>query len=234
MFPGGTLGLFLIIFAETGLLVGFFLPGDTLLLAAGVLCATPAHATGHLSLPAVLAATCAGALAGAQAGYLIGRHAGHALLGQPGHGRRQHGAARAREALDRYGVRRALVFARFIPVIRTAISPLAGATGVPWPTFTIWQAAGGLLWAVSMTITGYALGSRLTGVSHYVVPGTGLMVLLSPLPLGVQMVRRRLLARASAASGRCCSTDHGADPVQLADRSCRQAPSGDPYSERGL
>jgi membrane-associated protein len=233
MVPGGALGLFLVIFAETGLLIGFFLPGDTLLLAAGVLCATPAHAIGHLSLPMVLAAACAGALAGAQAGYLIGRRAGHALLGQPGHERLRHGTVRTREVLDRYGVRRALIFARFIPVIRTAISPLAGATGVPWPAFTIWQAAGGLLWAVSMTLTGYALGSRLTGVSHYVVPGTGLMVLLSPLPLGVQMVRRRLLARARAASDQFCPTDHGADPVKLADSPCRQAPSGDSYCERG-
>jgi membrane-associated protein len=202
MAPGGALGLFLIVFAETGLLVGFFLPGDTLLLAAGVLCATPAHATGHLSLPAVLVAAAAGALAGAQAGYLIGRRAGHALLSRPGHDRLRHGAARASEVLDRYGVRRALILARFIPVMRTAISPLAGATGVPWPIFTIWQAAGGLLWAFSMTFTGYALGSRLAGVSHYIVPGTGLMVLLSPLPLGVQLVRRRLIARAHAASDR--------------------------------
>jgi membrane-associated protein len=216
MAPGGALGLFLIIFAETGLLVGFFLPGDTLLLAAGVLCATPAHATGHLSLPSVLAAAAAGALAGAQAGYLIGRRAGHALLGQPGHDRFRRGAARAREVLDRYGVRRALVFARFIPVIRTAISPLAGATGIPWPTFIIWQAAGGLLWAVSMTLAGYALGSRLAGASHYIVPGTGLMVLLSPLPLGVQLVRRRLTARADVASDRCCPADHDAEPVRLA------------------
>jgi membrane-associated protein len=195
MVPGGALGLFLIIFAETGLLVGFFLPGDTLLLAAGVLCATPAHAIGHLSLPGVLSAAAAGALAGAQAGYLIGRRTGQALLGQPGHDRLQHGAARAREVLDRYGVRRALVFARFIPVIRTAISPLAGATGVPLLTFTIWQVAGGMLWAVSMTLTGYALGSRLAGASHYIVPGTGLMVLLSALPPGIQLVRRRLIAR---------------------------------------
>jgi membrane-associated protein len=196
MAPGGALGIFLVVFAETGLLVGFFLPGDTLLLAAGVLCATPAHAMGHLSLPAVLAAACAGALAGSQAGYLIGRLAGRALLSQPGHDRVRHGAARAREVLDRYGVRRALLLARFIPVIRTAISPLAGATGIPVSTFTIWQAAGGLLWAVSMTVTGYALGSQLAGASHYVVPGTGLLVLLSLLPPGVQMIRRRLLTRA--------------------------------------
>jgi membrane-associated protein len=232
MAPGGALGLFLIIFAETGLLVGFFLPGDTLLLAAGMLCATPAHAIGHLSLAAVLAAAAAGALAGAQAGYLIGRRAGHSFLGQPGHDRLQHGAARAREVLDRYGVQRALVFARFIPVIRTAISPLAGATGIPLPTFTIWQAAGGLLWAISMTLSGYALGSRLAGASHYILPGTGLMVLLSLLPLGVQMVRRRQLARAHAAPDRCCPADHGADPVRPDGRSCRPAPSGETYCER--
>ena len=76
----GAIGLFVVLFAETGLLIGFFLPGDSLLFAAGLACATTPGATLHMSLPAVMAAAAAGALIGAQTGYLIGRSAGPALL----------------------------------------------------------------------------------------------------------------------------------------------------------
>src|SRR3954447_11946412 len=79
----GALGVFLILFAETGLLIGFFLPGDSLLFTAGLLCTTSASAAVHLSLPAVLVAAVAGALLGAQVGYLIGRRAGPRLLDRP-------------------------------------------------------------------------------------------------------------------------------------------------------
>src|SRR3954465_3761674 len=79
----GTLGVFLVLFAETGLLVGFFLPGDSLLFTAGLLCATAATAPLHLSLPTVLVAAAAGALAGAQTGYRIGRRVGPRLLNRP-------------------------------------------------------------------------------------------------------------------------------------------------------
>jgi membrane-associated protein len=79
----GALGVFLVLFAETGLLVGFFLPGDSLLFTAGLSCATGAATTLHLSLPAVLAAAAGGALLGAQVGYYIGRRIGPALLDRP-------------------------------------------------------------------------------------------------------------------------------------------------------
>jgi membrane-associated protein len=192
----GALGVFVAIFAETGLLIGFFLPGDTLLFAAGLLCATAPHARGHLSLPAVLIAAAAGALAGAQAGYLIGRHAGPLLLDRPGRDRLRRGAARARAVIDRYGVRRALVLARFVPLVRTAVSPLAGATGMPVLTFTIWQVAGGLLWSLGITLAGYALGTRVPGASRVLLPATGLLLAASPLPYVVQVIRRRRRARA--------------------------------------
>lgn len=195
----GALGVFLVIFAETGLLVGFFLPGDTLLFAAGLLSATGPHAAGHLSLAAVQLAASAGALAGAQTGYLIGRRAGPALLDRPGQHRPgqerlRRGAAAARRVIDRCGTGRALILARFVPVARTAISPLAGATGIPVGTFTRWQVAGGLLWSLSITTAGHVVGARLPTASHYVLPAAGLLVLAFPLSIAVRWLGRWMLA----------------------------------------
>jgi membrane-associated protein len=105
----GALGVFLVLFAETGLLIGFFLPGDSLLFTAGLLCTSAPGSTVHLSLPAVLLAAAAGALLGAQTGYLIGRRAGPALLDRPDRPRLQQAVARAGAALDRYGTAKAIV-----------------------------------------------------------------------------------------------------------------------------
>src|SRR5712691_12976905 len=99
----GTLGLLAAVFAETGLLIGFFLPGDSLLFTAGLLCTTSQQSTVHLSLPAVLLAAVAGALIGAEVGYLLGRQAGQALLHRPGRPRLRHALTRSHDAIDRYG-----------------------------------------------------------------------------------------------------------------------------------
>ena len=127
----GAAGVFVILFAETGLLVGFFLPGDSLLFTAGLLCAVPQGDPLHLSLPVVLVAAAAGAVLGAQVGYLIGARAGPALLDRADRPRLQGGVARARATLERYGTGKAIVLARFIPVVRTVLNPLAGTVGVP-------------------------------------------------------------------------------------------------------
>jgi membrane-associated protein len=187
----GAIGIFLIIFAETGLLIGFFLPGDSLLFTAGLLAATGAHTAGHLSLPAVLLAAAAGALAGAQAGYLIGRRAGAALLDRPGRPRLRRGISQAREFTERFGVRRAVVLARFIPVVRTALNPIAGAIGIPLRTFTVWQVTGGLAWSLGITIAGYALGSSVPGIDKYLLPVIALIVVISFIPVAVELRRHR-------------------------------------------
>jgi membrane-associated protein len=186
----GALGIFLVMFAETGLLIGFFLPGDSLLFTAGLLCAGTNHSAVHLSLPAVLVAAAAGALAGAEAGYFIGRGAGQALLTRPDRPRLRDGVHRARTAIQRYGPRRAVVLARFIPVVRTVMNPLAGAIGIPLALFTVWQAIGGLLWTVGLTLAGYALGSRVSGIDHYLLPTVAVIVVVSLIPLAVEVLRR--------------------------------------------
>jgi len=187
----GALGIFLVLFAETGLLVGFFLPGDSLLFTAGLLSATGASSAVHLSLPAVLAAAVAGALTGAQVGFLIGRGAGRALMARPEGTRLRRGTAAAQRAIDRYGAPRAIVLARFIPVVRTVLNPLAGAIGIPARTFTIWQAAGGVAWSAGVTLAGYALGTRIPSIDRYLLPIIAVVVAVSLIPVGLELWRHR-------------------------------------------
>src|SRR3954466_14713152 len=99
----GAFGVFLVLFAETGLMIGFFLPGDSLLFTAGLLCTTGTSATVHLELPAVLLAAAPGALTGPRVGYVLGGRAGSRLLARPERPRLQDGVHRAWAALERYG-----------------------------------------------------------------------------------------------------------------------------------
>jgi membrane-associated protein len=187
----GVLGVFLILFAETGLLIGFFLPGDSLLFTAGLLCTTSATAAVHLSLPAVLVAASAGALLGAQVGYVIGRRAGPRLLDRPDRPRLQEAVSRARVALDRYGAGKAIVLARFIPLVRTVLNPMAGTVGVPVRVFTTWQVIGGLVWSIGLTLAGYALGSQIPNVDKYILPGVAVIILVSLIPVALEVRRSR-------------------------------------------
>jgi membrane-associated protein len=187
----GALALFLVIFAETGLLIGFFLPGDSLLFTAGLLCTTGAGSAVHLSLPTVMVAAAAGALLGAEVGYLIGWQAGNALVDRPGGHRLRQGIRRSRRAIDRYGVRRTVVLARFIPIVRTVVNPLAGAIRIPLSTFTIWQVAGGLVWSLGLTIAGYLLGSKIPNIDRYLLPVIALIVAVSLIPVAIELLRRR-------------------------------------------
>jgi membrane-associated protein len=191
----GAIGVFLVLFAETGLLIGFFLPGDSLLFTAGLLCTTGASSAVHLSLPAVLIAAVAGALLGAQVGYWIGRRVGPRLLDRPDRPRLQQAVARARAALDRYGAGKAVVLARFIPLVRTVLNPLAGTVGMPVRVFTTWQILGGLLWSVGVTLAGYALGSRIPNVDHYLLPIIALIIAVSLIPVGLELLRSRARSR---------------------------------------
>jgi membrane-associated protein len=191
----GALGVFVILFAETGLLIGFFLPGDSLLFTAGLLAATPVGSAAHLSLGPVLLAAAAGALLGAQVGYLIGRRAGPALLDRPDRPRTHAGVQRAREVLERYGHGKAIVLARFIPVVRTLMNPLAGTVGVPAATFAAWQVAGGLVWSLGVTAAGYWLGQRIPGIDQYLLPIIAVVLVVSVLPVAVELLRAQRRAR---------------------------------------
>jgi membrane-associated protein len=187
----GPLGVAVVLFAETGLLIGFFLPGDSLLFTAGVLAAAPASAALHLPLGWVLVAAVAGACLGAQAGYLIGRRAGPPLFDSENRPRLRQGRERAEFYLARYGYPRAIVLARFVPVVRTVLNPLAGIIGVPQRVFALWQLIGGVAWAVGVTLAGYWLGSSISNVDHYLLPIIAAVVLISLLPIAVEILRSR-------------------------------------------
>ncbi|MFG2934883.1 DedA family protein [Streptomyces sp. NPDC048282] len=197
----GVLGVGVVMFVETGLLVGFFLPGDSLLFTAGLLCTGTAEGTVHLSLGPLLLAAAAGALAGAQCGYLLGRKAGATVLARGRSQRLREGAQRAEELLERYGYAKAIVLARFVPVVRTVLNPLAGALEVPVRTFTLWQAVGGLVWSVGLTLAGYGLGSTIPNVDHYLLPLVALIVVVSLLPLLAEVYRGRRTARTARPEG---------------------------------
>jgi len=185
----GVAAVLLLLFAETGLLIGFFLPGDSLLFTAGVLCATRSASGLHLNLAATLTAAVVGALTGAQVGYLIGAKAGRPLLDRTGNARLSAAAARAETFLERYGVGKALVLARFVPLVRTVMNPLAGVTGMPVGQFTRWQVVGGVVWTVGVTLSGYALGSSVANIDRYLLPVIAAVVVVSLIPVALELRR---------------------------------------------
>ncbi|MFB6786967.1 DedA family protein [Streptomyces olivaceus] len=188
----GTIGIAVVMFAETGLLIGFFLPGDSLLFTAGLLCAGRFATTpGHLSLPWVLVAAAVGALAGAQTGYLLGRRAGPVLLARTRSRKITEGAARASDILEKYGHAKAIVLARFLPVVRTVLNPVAGVLAVPTRTFTLWQVLGGLVWTIGLVLAGYTLGASVPNVDRYLLPIIAIIVVVSLIPVVLELLRSR-------------------------------------------
>jgi membrane-associated protein len=187
----GAIGIGIVLFAETGLLIGFFLPGDSLLFTAGVLTAAPASAALHLSLGPVLLAAALGACLGAQTGYLIGSRVGPPLFHSARRARLREGRDRAEQYLARYGHGRAIVLARFVPVVRTVLNPLAGILEVPVRVFTLWQVVGGLVWSVGVVLAGYWLGSHIHNVDRYLLPIIAVIVVVSLIPLVVEVLRAR-------------------------------------------
>jgi membrane-associated protein len=193
----GALGVLVVTFAESGLLVvGFFLPGDTLLFPAGLLCSGNGHGGAHLQLWQVMSCAAAGAVAGAQVGFEIGRRGGRALLARSSNRQLKRGVTRAEELLAHYGYGKAIVLGRFVPVLRTVLNPVAGTLDVPARTFLLWQAIGGIAWSQGLVLAGYALGRSVPHVDHYLLPLVGLIVAASLLPLASEVVRGRRARKA--------------------------------------
>ncbi|WP_199839135.1 DedA family protein, partial [Streptomyces sp. NRRL F-5122] len=129
---------------------------------------------------------------------LIGRRAGGALVARSRSQRLHDGMKRAEELLERYGYAKAIVLARFIPVVRTVLNPMAGALEVPVRTFALWQVVGGLVWAIGVTLAGYVLGSSIPNVDRYLLPLVALIVVVSLIPLLTEVLRSRRNARPKA------------------------------------
>ncbi|MCA1692135.1 MAG: DedA family protein [Actinobacteria bacterium] len=182
----GTLGLFAIVFAESGLLVGFFLPGDSLLVTAGLLASQ-----GVLNFPVILVGCFVAAVAGDQVGYAFGSRVGPALYRRPDSRlfRRSH-LERARRYFEEQGPK-TVVLARFIPLVRTFTPVLAGVGQMRYRQFVTYNVVGGFLWAVGVTTVGYVLGEAVPDIDRYLLPIVGVILLASFVPIAREVLRLR-------------------------------------------
>lgn len=194
-------GLIFIIFAETGLAVGFFLPGDSLLVVAGLFAAT-----GKLNLAVLVSTLFVAAVVGDAVGYFTGAKMGprlfkkqKSLLFRPSHLQKAHAF------YEKYGGK-TIVIARFVPIVRTFAPLVAGAAEMPYRRFVVFNVAGGFLWITSMLLAGYFLGSLLKSkfgidLDEHIEWVVLIVVLLSLLPPFVEFIKsRREKARATRTS----------------------------------
>ena len=175
----GTIGLFLIIFAESGLLIGFFLPGDSLLFTAGLFASS-----GRLNIWVILVGCFVAAVAGDQVGYAFGKRVGPSIFNRPNSRLfKQEHVQRANEYFEEHGAK-TIVMARFVPIVRTFAPILAGVGTMPYRTFLIFNIAGGFLWAVGVTLLGYFLGEQIgaDNIDKYLLPIIGVVIILSLIP----------------------------------------------------
>ena len=183
---GGYGVLFAIVFAETGLLVGFFLPGDSLLITAGLLAAN-----GTLNIWWLNGLLIVAAVVGDSVGYAIGRRLGprlftrqKSLLFNPAH------VERTRRFYEKYGAK-TIVIARFVPIVRTFAPVLAGVGGMEYRRFIFYNVAGGVGWVVSMTWVGYLLRQSIPNVGSYIHIVVPIVIVLSCIPIAVELLRER-------------------------------------------
>ena len=183
----GLIGILAIVFAECGLLVGFFLPGDSLLFTAGLLVAS-----GHLHTPIALLCLLISiaAIAGNLVGYEIGRSLGPSVFKRPDSRLfRQEYVDQTQAFFDKYGGR-AILLARFVPIVRTFITVMAGVGKMDRRTYTIYSIVGGLLWGTTITLLGYWLGNVefVKNNLEYILIG---VVAVSVLPIAFEILRQR-------------------------------------------
>jgi membrane-associated protein len=189
----GVIGLFAVIFAETGLLIGFFLPGDSLLVLAGLVAAVgpKSDLDVRINLGFVLVGLFIAATAGAQMGYYIGRKAGPALFKRPESRlfKVEH-VEKAERYFERYGAK-TIIIARFIPIVRTFANPMAGVAKMPPRTFATYNVIGAFLWTFGVTMLGYALGKTIPSAEDHLLVIEGIIIALSLTPIAIELIRAR-------------------------------------------
>jgi membrane-associated protein len=195
----GLLGIFAIVFAESGLLVGFFLPGDALLFTAGFFASGPSSIDSSLHLPLVplLLGVWVAAVAGDQVGYVIGRRAGPALFKREDSRLFKQDYVRKAELFFEEHGPRAIVLARFVPIVRTFTPVTAGVSNMEYSTFVRWNVIGGTLWAFGVTLLGYFLG-QVHLIADHIELAILAVVAVSLLPVAFEVLRHRRQRDAAA------------------------------------
>jgi membrane-associated protein len=191
----GYIGLFAIVFAESGLFFGFFLPGDSLLLTAGLLASQ-----GKLEIAALLIILPVAAILGDNVGYWFGKKTGSRIFSRDESLLfRRKNLLTARSFYDKHGGK-TIILARFMPFIRTFAPIVAGAVEMPFRRFFTFNVIGGLLWGVGVTLAGYYLGQAIPGIDRFFLVVVGAVILISALPAALHIAKeygpsvRRLIA----------------------------------------
>jgi membrane-associated protein len=184
---GGLVGLIAIVFAETGLMIGFFLPGDSLLITAGLFAAKGDLEIVSLNVWLILAA-----IVGDATGYWIGYRTGKALYNRPNSllFRRDH-LIKTHEFYEKHGGK-TIVIARFMPIVRTFAPVVAGAAEMTYRNFAIYNVAGAVLWVTSMTLTGYFLGRAVPDIDKHIHIVVAVVIFLSLLPAIIAGIRAKM------------------------------------------
>ena len=188
----GLAGVLLILFAETGLLVGFFLPGDTLLAAAGIATVGGSDVKHPISLPLLMVTAPLFAIAGAQLGHLLGAKYGRKLFDRPNSRlfKPEH-VEKAEYYFAKLHPDLAIVLARFIPVVRTFMNPLVGMLHVSARRFFIWNVVGAVLWTQPIILLGHFAGQKIKGLDKFVLPIVALVVIVSVAPVVREILKGR-------------------------------------------
>ncbi|WP_329412317.1 VTT domain-containing protein [Streptomyces sp. NBC_00704] len=190
----GIWGLLLIVFAESGLLIGFFLPGDSLLFTAGLLITS-----NQLDFPlwGAVALICTAAILGDQAGYMFGKKVGPSLFNRPDSRLfKQENITKAHEFFEKHGPK-SLILARFVPIVRTFTPIIAGVSGMRYRSFLTFNVIGGVLWGAGVTLLGSWLGN-IDFVKKNIEAMLILIVLLSVIPIAIEFLRARSKSKKSA------------------------------------
>ena len=183
---GGYLGLFAIIFSETGLFLGFFLPGDSLLFTAGFLASQGYLNIFYLSIILFIAA-----VTGDSTGYFLGQKFGRKLFNKEDSlfFHKEH-LVRAKNFYEKHG-KKTIILARFIPVVRTFAPVIAGIGDMHYPTFLLYNIIGAIIWAIGIPWAGYFLGSAVPGIDKFLMPIIIVIVLVSVYPALHEILKTR-------------------------------------------
>jgi membrane-associated protein len=195
----GVIGVLAIIFAETGLLIGFFFPGDSLLFLAGIAASPFAGMIFHgvqLNIWALLIGAPVCAIAGAQLGHLIGARLGERAVHKPNSKilKREY-VEKAEHYFNKFGPAKAVILARFIPIVRTFLNPVAGVLEMPARQFFVYNVIGGVIWTEGILLIGYFAARKITEfipadqLDKYLLPVIILIVLISAIPIFVEIIR---------------------------------------------
>lgn len=186
----GYAGLFAIVFAESGLLIGFFLPGDSLLFTSGYLASQ-----GVLDIRVLVPLCFIAAVTGDAAGYTLGYRLGRRLFQREDSFwfHRKH-LVRAEEFFAKHGGK-AIVLARFLPIVRTFTPIVAGMGAMSYPRFAVFNVVGALFWAIGVTLAGYWLGSAIPDADQFLLPVVFVIIAISVAPTAVHVLKQQVGSR---------------------------------------